>query len=274
MDKIRIFFFTVLFLVTAIAIKNSTYAKPKLLLIGDSIRFYGYEKIVRDSLGESADILDFSSRYQGSYYSYDIVDYIDTIIGPSQPDIIHINFGLWDVKFVYAMEPGSKSYDSLKLIYLKNVASTLDKIKRKAPNAILIWATTTQCDEDVPFKRRNRDVTIFNNSVFDTIKSRHFILNDLYKVCSDSNLVRVDGTHFCNQDQPYGTTSNIKLSCAVIRFLKPYINGTASIKNYPLVIYNETKPQLLVNLSGRKDFDLHQKAIRINVVGEKLNLQK
>jgi acyl-CoA thioesterase-1 len=113
-------------------------ALPRVLLIGDSIS-QGYRRTVVAELEEVAEV----SRVPGNgEWTGTGVKKIDAWLGDTDWDVIHFNWGLWDMYgwTYYDQDRSPKAY-----------AERLDMlVKRlKQTDAVLIWATTTPpCPEN------------------------------------------------------------------------------------------------------------------------------
>lgn len=93
-------------------------------------------------------------------------------------DIIHINFGIWDTKNINTNE------------YYKNIEDLILYIKPHTRSIIL--ATTTPVDDNI----KNNKILQFNNSIKILSQKYNAKVNDLYKIASNSSLLRIDGTHY------------------------------------------------------------------------------
>lgn len=114
---------------------------PRVLLIGDSISM-GYTPLVRQRLSGKANVIHPPVNCSHSGFG---LKELDKWLGTQPWDIIHVNFGLHDLKFVnekgqmVAVDKG-KQLASLKE-YEANLRALVAKLK--TTKAKLIWATTT-----------------------------------------------------------------------------------------------------------------------------------
>lgn len=105
---------------------------PRVLLIGDSIRG-GYGKGVQKMLADQADVQvnPGNAEYTGTG-----VKKIDAWLGDGKWDVIHFNWGLWDM---YGWEYEKEDRSPAK--YAERLEILVTRLKKTG--AKLIWATTT-----------------------------------------------------------------------------------------------------------------------------------
>jgi hypothetical protein len=117
---------------------------PNVLLIGDSISI-GYTVEVRKLLKGKADV--FRIKTNGKYASYGLKK-IDTWLGDRKWDIIHFNWGLWDICYRNTKSKTQGHRDKVN----GTLTATPDQykkylegivIKLQKTNAKLIWCETT-----------------------------------------------------------------------------------------------------------------------------------
>lgn len=189
----------------------------KTLLIGDSIRM-GYQNIVREQLADQAEVL-WPEENSGS--SKKILENLDEWILSKNPDIVHINSGLHDLK---------KGRDQTQVEhipidqYAKNVRDILTRIKTES-NALVIWALTTPVNEEwhrknKSFDRMEADVAGYNAIASETAKDMDVPVNDLFSIINSAGrdkLLNPDGVHFT----PEGYTL---LGTSVANYIKQHLS--------------------------------------------------
>lgn len=189
----------------------------KTLLIGDSIRM-GYQNIVREQLADQAEVL-WPEENSGS--SKKILENLDEWILSKNPDIVHINSGLHDLK---------KGRDQTQVEhipidqYAKNVRDILTRIKTES-NALVIWALTTPVNEEwhrknKSFDRMEADVAAYNAIASETAKDMDVPVNDLFSIINSAGrdkLLNPDGVHFT----PEGYTL---LGTSVANYIKQHLS--------------------------------------------------
>jgi len=158
---------------------------PRVLLVGDSITRQ-YFKTVEQELAGKANC----ARYATSKFLADphYLPELELLLRSYRFDVIHINNGLHGFGYSEAQ-------------YEAGFAPLLALLKRAAPQARLIWATTTPV-------RRKGDLTHFNDERTDRVKERNRIavafaeqhgiaVDDLYAVVEDHpEYYQSGGTHF------------------------------------------------------------------------------
>ena len=159
--------------------------RPRVLLVGDSI-VRGYYGVVEKELGDRA----YCARYTTSAFltNPDYLAMLEILLKRYHFDVIHLNNGLhgWD-------------YDSQA--YASGFPRLFDLLKRLAPDARLIWATTTPV-------RRKDDLTKLDAKLTRQVQERNRIavafmkkhgvpIDDLYSLVVDHpEYSRDDGVHF------------------------------------------------------------------------------
>lgn len=155
-------------------------ALPNVLLIGDSISIHYAEKVRKKLKGE-ADVCHIRSNGQSSDFG---LKHLDTWLGDGKWDVIHFNWGLWDI---YRRQPTPKERsrcdkDGRTLSippgqYRRNLERIVARLKETG--ADLIWCTTTPVPEGEPDRRPGDEITY--NRIAAEIMAKHGIAtNDLH----------------------------------------------------------------------------------------------
>ncbi|WP_309709137.1 alpha/beta hydrolase fold domain-containing protein [Armatimonas sp.] len=124
---------------------TETPGLPRVLLIGDSISM-GYTLPVRNLLDGKANVIHPPVNCSDSGFG---LRELDKWLGDKPWDVIHVNFGLHDLKFVdekgtlVAVEKGKQRLSLTE--YEANLRALVARLK--ATKAKLIWATTTTVPE-------------------------------------------------------------------------------------------------------------------------------
>lgn len=114
-------------------------AKPNIFLIGDSIR-KGYCATVREKLADTAEVFYFADNCRSTQYAiFNMKSWAGMFNDPSRVDIVHFNFGHWDVAHFHGVELSLTSIEE----YERNLNVIIELLKRFFPNAKLIFATTS-----------------------------------------------------------------------------------------------------------------------------------
>ena len=163
-------------------------ALPNVLIYGDSISI-AYTDQVRSELSGIANVLRLPAN--GSH-SGDIVEKLkDMHAGMKDPtlsdpwdfewDIIYFNAGLHDLKYVAS---GKLDKENGELVntpdeYKNNLLAAIAYMREIAPNAQLVFATTTPVPEGEP-GRFVSDVPIYNEAAISVIGTPGIPVHDLY----------------------------------------------------------------------------------------------
>jgi acyl-CoA thioesterase-1 len=171
---------------------------PKILLIGDSISG-GYEKAVKSALAGKAVVAKNEGNAQWTGTG---LERIDSYLGDAKWDIIHFNWGLWDIY-------GWRYYDQDRSpeAYAKRLDALVTRMKKT--EAKLIWATTTPvcpAHESTMLKRWKKEVIItpeqqaeYSDAALSVMKKHAVEINDLYSVVKsdlEKYSIGKDDVHF------------------------------------------------------------------------------
>jgi len=166
----------------------------KVVLIGDSIRM-GYAPLVAKSLDGKASVISPTPNGEDSG---NVLRNLDEWVIKEQPDIVHINAGLHDLKLK------DRSYQVPLVEYERNLKTILERI-RKETKAKVIFATTTPILDELHaqrkagFDRLEADVQRYNAVAVSVMKQAGVPINDLHRLVesrSTEKLIGRDGTHY------------------------------------------------------------------------------
>lgn len=164
----------ILILFAFICLISADKPMPKVLIIGDSISL-GYTPFVLEMMKGEAVVIhnERNARYTG--YG---VENIDQWLSEGNWDVIHLNFGLWDLY-------GWRYADSLRTpeTYAHNLETIIEKLEKTG--AKLIWATTTPVcrgpEKNMPIIIDLKTEKAFRKAALKVMKKHHILINDLYK---------------------------------------------------------------------------------------------
>lgn len=176
--------------------------KPKVLIIGDSIA-EGYTPFVQEMLKDEAIVTknDGNARYTGFGLLY-----IDQWLGEEEWDVIHFNWGLWDMY-------GWRYKDSIRTpeVYANNLEIIVTRLEETG--AKLIWATTTPV---CPGPEMNISEIVdpevekaFRKAALRVMKKHKIRVNDLYRsIKSKRNdyAIGENDVHFTSEGYQYLAT--------------------------------------------------------------------
>lgn len=153
---------------------------PKVLIIGDSISI-GYTNPVKRILKGNAVV----SRIKGNaQHTGTGLKKIDAWLGDTKWDVIHFNWGLWDLCY---RSPRSKNKVNGTLTtslvdYEKNLEKLVTRLKKT--NATLIWAHITIVPDNEPGRIVGDDKK-YNDVATKIMKKHGVIINDLHSLTKD-----------------------------------------------------------------------------------------
>ena len=172
-------------------------ALPKVVLVGDSIRM-GYAPLVAKRLDGKAIVV--SAKPNGED-SGNVLRNLDEWVIKENPDVVHFNAGLHDLKLK------DKSYQVPLVEYEKNLKTILARI-HKETRAKIIFATSTpildklHAERKAGFDRFEADVQTYNLTAVSLMKQAGVPINDLHKLVEDGGretLMAADGTHYTQE---------------------------------------------------------------------------
>jgi len=143
---------------------------PRVLILGDSISI-GYVLTTRAALAGVANVHRPKENCGPTTYG---VQMVEAWLGKGKWDVIHFNFGLHDLKFMfdgyYQVSPDD---------YERNLRRIVFRLKQTG--ARLVYATTTPVPEArVSPPRSPADVVLYNDRAVKVMKENGVALNDLH----------------------------------------------------------------------------------------------
>jgi lysophospholipase L1-like esterase len=170
---------------------------PLVLIVGDSISI-GYTPFVKKEL-EGRAVVERHAGNAGD--SNSVLEHFQSNWLPAlgaRPDIIHINCGLHDLRFLVEKKQSQVSWEN----YSRNMKTLAGQLAAAAEN--IIWASTTPVLDQAPdmskdFPRTNSDVDLYNKIASQEMSASGFAINDLnaYVHKNDpAKMINPDGVHF------------------------------------------------------------------------------
>ena len=204
---------------------------PRVLLIGDSISM-GYTPHVQRQLAGKVDVQRI--RGNGKYSAYGLKN-LDDWIGSSKWDVIHFNWGLWDLCY---RNPKSKAQgrrdkvDGTLTATPEEYRANLEKIvaKLKETDAKLIWCNTTPVPEHEVGRKVGDDIR-YNQIAEEIMQANGILINDLhsYALLKQSEIqVKRGDVHFTQAGYAY-------LGDKVAREITTALNG--AVEKKPNIIF-------------------------------------
>ena len=145
----------------------------KVALLGDSIRLFGYGRLVPDLLRGKAEVFQPQENCRFAKYTlrgiYDWADELKTC------EVIHFNCGLWDASRIV----GDGRLFSSDEEYVDNILRIATALGKFTPN--VIFATTTPV-HPLYADDRNEDIDRFNALVVPALRALGVRINDLHSL--------------------------------------------------------------------------------------------
>ncbi len=171
----------------------------RVVLLGDSIRL-GYQATVRLELTDAACV--WAPAENGQHSVNLLFNFWEWVVC-LQPEVLHLNAGLWDTRLVARGPDNVIPPDA----YQQNVAR-LVRLARQHTPAKVIWATTTPVIEEAAHRtqlrtngggRRGPDIEIYNRLAVIAATENGAVINDLHAVVEKAgrkNVLDSDGVHY------------------------------------------------------------------------------
>jgi len=224
---------------------------PKVLLIGDSISG-GYYKLVAKALEGKAIVAKSSDNGESTAVG---VIKIDGWLSDIQWDVIHFNWGVWDMYgWQYAAD------DRAPAAYAKRLETLVQRMKKTG--AKLIWATTTPVPpgaEKTMLTRFKTKVVIdpdlerqYQDAALQVMKKHDVQVNDLYALIKPhrSEFQKDDDVHFSGEG--YGLMAK-QVADSILQNL-----GRATEKRDP-----EPKPELAAPTAEKSVKELQEDFLKL-----------
>jgi lysophospholipase L1-like esterase len=171
----------------ALPLSAAEPAKPRVLLIGDSISI-GYTPATTKLLADKAVVKHHAGNAQDTVNGLKL---LQAWLKDGPYDVIHFNWGLWD------LVDGGKAVPIAD--YEKNLRELVKQLR--ATNAKLIWASTTPVPEINGRKRRDTDVVAYNTVAKKIMEENNIPIDDLYSFAKPQleKLQKKNDVHFTEE---------------------------------------------------------------------------
>jgi len=173
--------------------------KPKVLLLGDSIRM-SYQPIVAEILRDVAEVVGPSDNCQFSLYTLSSLQRWFDELG--RPDVVHWNNGIHDAGHNPNRSPVQIPLD----VYAKNIEFILRQLLETG--ARVVWATTTPVHPARPFYDdqwawRNEEIDRYNAAALEIMGRYGIPVNDLHSIVMSNpdRLLSEDQLHLSEEGQ-------------------------------------------------------------------------
>ena len=150
--------------------------KKKVALLGDSIRLFGYGKVVPSLLKGKATVFQPKENCKFSKNMMRMIFDLQSEL--KDCDVIHFNCGLWDVANIV----GDGKLFSSDEEYKQNVLRIAKMLLSFTKN--VIFATTTPVKPEHPHNK-NEDILRFNALVVPELQAMGIEINDLHSLVAE-----------------------------------------------------------------------------------------
>lgn len=148
--------------------------KKKVVLLGDSIRLWGYGTKVPEMLGDGYEVCQPEDNCRFVKYTLrGLFDWQDII---KDADVIHWNNGLWDCTEIF--DDGLFTSEEE---YIENMLRVATLLKKITPN--VIFATTTPVWDEFEWTHNDK-IERFNEIIVPRLKEIGVKINDLHALVS------------------------------------------------------------------------------------------
>lgn len=182
----RVLFASLLLLGAALCPLSAAHAEqadvPQVLLIGDSISI-GYTPHVKQMLKGAADVTHHAGNAQHTGTG---LRRLDQWLGETKWDVIHFNWGLWDLCYRHPESKVQGNRDKVDGVlttsldqYQKNLHTLVTRLE--ATGAKLIWASTTVVPEGEAGRKVGDDKR-YNDVAGEVMKKHGIATNDLHSL--------------------------------------------------------------------------------------------
>ncbi len=169
----------ILILTAFFILTSAENAKPKVLIIGDSISI-GYTPFVKEALKNDAIVIHNKGNAQ---YTGTGLKRLDEWLGDEKWDVIQFNWGLWDLCYRHPESTVQGNRDKVNgelTTTLENYSKNLEELvgRLQKTNAKLIFVTTTYVPENEA-GRFSGDEDKYNSIALDVMKKYKVKVNSL-----------------------------------------------------------------------------------------------
>ncbi|HKK76299.1 MAG TPA: SGNH/GDSL hydrolase family protein [Saprospiraceae bacterium] len=213
--------FGIVILILTLVITGCEQKKASVLIIGDSISL-GYTPFVQEELKEMAEVLHNPGNAQHTGTG---LDSIQSWIGTENWDIIHFNWGLWDLCYRHPDSEVQGNRDKINgwiTFELEDYGAQLDsivQIMQQSTDAKLIFLVTTYVPEQEA-GRHAEDAVRYNAVAKRIMQARGVIVHDIYEKSKQIHREYGKGT----DDVHYLPEGYRELGSEVAAFLRQEMN--------------------------------------------------
>ncbi len=149
----------------------------RVLLLGDSIRM-NYQDRVKECLEGKADVRHPLTNGCFSKYTLRFINNWLGLFESEKPDVVHWNNGIWDTTTISERVPALTNPGE----YVETMTQIYREIRAFAPEAKIIFATTTPLGEGHKSTQKRKDrIPLYNDVIVKVLRDEFGCeINDLY----------------------------------------------------------------------------------------------
>ena len=148
----------------------------KILLLGDSIRL-NYQERVKECLEGKADVRHPATNCCFSKYTLRFINNWLGLFEGEKPDIVHWNNGIWDTTTISERVPALTNLGE----YVDTMTAIYHEIRAFAPEAKIIFATTTPLGTGHSNQKRRDRIVRYNDTIVKVLRDEYGCdIDDLY----------------------------------------------------------------------------------------------
>ena len=148
----------------------------RVLLLGDSIRM-NYQDRVKECLEGKADVRHPLTNGCFSKYTLRFINNWLGLFEGEKPDVVHWNNGIWDTTTISERVPALTNLGE----YVDTMTQIYHEIRAFAPEAKIIFATTTPLGEKHSNAKRRERIVRYNEVIVKVLRDEYGCdINDLY----------------------------------------------------------------------------------------------
>lgn len=249
----------ILLLTAALCCSVAAADKPRVLIIGDSISL-GYTPHVVRMLKDEALVQHNRGNAQHTGTG---LKKIDNWLGDTQWDVIHFNWGLWDLCYRHPESKVQGRRDKVRGTltttpeqYEKNLDQLVSRMKQT--QAVLIWASTTVVPEGEAGRRVNDDRKY--NEIAARVMQKHGVrtndLNSLTRTFAPELFTKPGDVHFKPEGyqklaEQVATSIRSAVSASAEKSIDRILFGSCIKQQHPVPIFDtivKDQPDLFIFL--------------------------
>ena len=182
MNKLLLFTLLLAFSGQSLMAAEPNKKLPKALVIGDSICISGYANPLKEELAGKVEVM-IGAAQSSTTTLKGLEDTLKHYLGDGKADVIHFNFGLWDMCIVSYNDKGGFYDDNAKGRRMVDPAETEKNLREfvrilKGRTDRLVWASITPIP-DTPGRHQGDDF-LYNKMAETVMKENGIPIDDLY----------------------------------------------------------------------------------------------